>query len=109
MKKAIRKLSAIAMAFTLIGTGTVFAKSDRTANAAYSCQPYQCQHYSIRVPVGPVPNTCGHYWYYNDQCIFCGTVFGTAKDLPPTAWYEEMIGNIGGLQDLPQGGGNVSW
>lgn len=78
MKNVIKKISAIAMAFTLFGTGSTIAKNNSTeskngltASAAW-CPAYNCQHYSVRVQ----DRVDGFTAYYTDMCIFCGTVFG---------------------------------
>ena len=56
MKNVIKRISAVAMAFTLLGTGTVITKkispkSYNTLTASAACS-HNCRYYSSYSPVG---------------------------------------------------------
>lgn len=76
MKNVIKKVSAIAMAFTLLGTGSVVTKkvapkSDNTLKAYAYMPPQYCNHsygrHMVYVVVGPY--IVNSYWC----CNACGS------------------------------------
>ncbi len=64
MKKTIKKLVSIAMAFTLLGTGTAITKSVSPTSDN-----------SITAHAGIPPQYCNHnarwYWYNNNTQLIC--------------------------------------
>lgn len=82
MNNIIKKVSAFAIALTLLGTGTHISKPGNTLNAhAASAASGTCMHFIARHSwPDPIYTQLTHYV---DYCPVCGMVFGGGKKVGP--------------------------
>ena len=85
MKNVIKKIAAVAMAFTLLGSGTTIAKTVNPKSVTTLSTHAACNHYIQRNFKGswtwigndPVSLIYDNVWYsrpYEDRCCNCGKV-----------------------------------
>lgn len=88
MKNAIKKVVAVAMAFTLLGTGTTIAKTVNPKSVTTLSAHAACKHNTKRVYTDdwkwignePLDIIYDNEWYsrpYKDKCSKCGKTVGT--------------------------------
>ncbi|WP_295086900.1 hypothetical protein [Ruminococcus sp.] len=86
MKNVIKKISAFAMAFTLLGTGSAISKSitpmsENTLITHASGGQESCMHDSVRIDTGWVTLEYGYkYRTIRDYCPHCNFIFYTHTD-----------------------------
>jgi hypothetical protein len=71
MKNVIKKISAVAMAFTLLGAGTAITKTDNSLKADAGVPPQYCSHNCGWHNVTYIYQ-CG-CWYKIGNCNNCGS------------------------------------
>ena len=88
MKNVIKKIAAVAMAFTLLGTGTTIAKTVNPKSVTSLSAHAACNHYIQRsytgnwqyIGIDPISLMYDNVWYsrpYEDRCGSCGKLINS--------------------------------
>ena len=104
MKNIIKKISATAMAFTLLGTGTTVAKTinpkfDNSITASASAD--NCQHYITRTDSGWQSDYVERHWFHTERhekrvtTEYCYKCHRTIKTYTQKRYREESMESNG--------------